>query len=155
MLDSRVRRWNQLAVATYFRLRRGQSSPLDRSAIRSVGSRRRPRRRRFGLKPPSKFDVPPDHVLRSRHRRLEGALITKVSQRCHPPAASLVSVTTIAPWGTRSSLRRRRLCAAEEVGNTDVSEVIEEKTKAEWRLHSSEKLANGRTRLTFRRPVVR
>jgi hypothetical protein len=38
---------------------------------------------------------------------------------------------------------------------TDVSEVIEEKTKAGWRLHSSEKLANGRTRLTFRRPVVR
>jgi hypothetical protein len=38
---------------------------------------------------------------------------------------------------------------------TDVSEVIEQKTKEGWRLHSSEKLANGRTRLTFRRPIVR
>jgi hypothetical protein len=60
-------------------------------------------------------------VLGSRHRRLEGALITKVSQSCHPPALSLVSVTTIASWGTGSSVRQRRLCAAEEVGKRPMS----------------------------------
>jgi hypothetical protein len=115
---SGVRRWNQLAVATNFRLRRSNHVPFDLSAIRSIGSRRR----RFGLKPPSEFDVPPDHVLGSRHRRLEGALITKVSQRCHPPAALLVAVTTIAPWGTRSSLRQSRSCAAEEVEKRPMSQ---------------------------------
>ena len=47
------------------------------------------------------------------------------------------------------------VCGGSGRKETDVSDVIEQKTEAGWRLHSSERLANGRTRLTFRRPVVR
>ena len=103
-------------------------TPFDRSVIGSAGSRLGPRRRRFELKSPFVFDVParshtacPITYWARRHRRLEGALITKVSQRCHPPTVSRVSVTTIAPWGTRGSLRQRRSCAAEAVGKRPMS----------------------------------
>jgi hypothetical protein len=126
-------------------------TPFDRSIIRSAGSRQGPRRRRFGLNPPHLMCLP-DHVLGSTRGRVGHEGVTKVS--------STNSLTRFRYYhrtvgNEKQFATESVVCGGRGRKETDVSEVIEEKTKEGWRLHSSEKLANGRTRLTFRRPIVR
>jgi len=94
----------------------------------------------------------PDHVLGSTRGRVDHEGVTKVS--------STNSLTSFRYYhrtvGNEKQFETESVvCGGRGRKETDVSEVIEEKTKEGWRLHSSEKLANGRTRLTFRRPLVR
>lgn len=148
-----VRQWTQLAVATNFRLRRKQSRPFDRSAIRSAGGALR---RRVGLKPPSELDAPG----RARtgleasptRGRVDHEGVTKLSSTGGLTRARYYhrTVGNEKPFETETVV-----CGGREGKEADVSEVIEQKSKTGWRLHSSEELANGRTRLTFRRPIVR
>jgi hypothetical protein len=129
---------------------------LDRSAIRSAGSRRGPPRRRVALKPPSELDVPGRARTGLKASPTRGRVdhedVTKLSSTDGLTRFRYYhrTVGNEKPFETETVV-----CGGRERNETDVSEVIEQKTKTGWRLHSSEKLANGRTRLTFRRPIVR
>ena len=148
---SGVRRWESVGRCEELQAPPKAITPFDRSVIRSAGSRQGPRRRRFGLNPPHLMCLP-DHVLGSTRGRVDHEGVTKVS--------STNSLTSFRYYhrtvGNEKQFETESVvCGGRGRKETDVSEVIEEKTKEGWRLHSSEKLANGRTRLTFRRPLVR
>jgi hypothetical protein len=156
MHDSGVRRVKSIGRCDELPAAPKALTSFDRSVIRSAGSRQGPRRRRFELKSPFVFDVPArSHTglkASPTRGRVDHEGVTKVSS---------TNCLTSFRYYHRTVGNEKRfetetvVCGGRGRKETDVSDVIEQKTEAGWRLHSSERLANGRTRLTLRRPVVR
>jgi hypothetical protein len=98
-----------------------------------------------------------------KHVARSPALRAKGSRRCHKGVTHRWSADALNPLryyhrivgNGNQSETETVVCGGRGRQATDVSDVIEQKTKVGWRLHASEKLPNGRTRLIFRRPIVR